>query len=109
MRRVHVLRGHVKRTTTEICTHVAITELEEIHSATHPGARDDDDARDRDHDRWPDLSDGFEADFVRAVDLMRDHPQASPVMTSRGSSHDTRRGRPLGAVPSRETRIVVAG
>jgi hypothetical protein len=29
----------VKLTTTEIYTHVAITKLKEIHTATHPAAR----------------------------------------------------------------------
>lgn len=31
--------GHVKLTTTEIYTHVAINKLKEVHAATHPAAR----------------------------------------------------------------------
>lgn len=47
-------------------------------------ARDDNDARDYYYDQRPDLADAFEADFVRAVDLIRAHPESSPVMTEEG-------------------------
>lgn len=43
-------------------------------------ARDDNDARDYYCDRRPDLADAFEADFGRAVDLIRAHPESSPVL-----------------------------
>ena len=39
VRMVQANLGHVKLTTTEIYTHVAITKLEEIHTAIHPAAR----------------------------------------------------------------------
>jgi integrase/recombinase XerD len=39
VRMIQAILGHVKLTTTEIYTHVAITKLKEIHSATHPAAR----------------------------------------------------------------------
>ena len=38
-RMIQAILGHVKLTTTEIYTHVAITKLKEIHTATHPAAR----------------------------------------------------------------------
>jgi integrase/recombinase XerD len=31
--------GHAELSTTEIYTHVAIRKLQEIHAATHPGAK----------------------------------------------------------------------
>ena len=39
VRMIQAILGHVKLTTTEIYTHVAITKLKEIHTATHPAAR----------------------------------------------------------------------
>ncbi|MBK9967775.1 MAG: tyrosine-type recombinase/integrase [Holophagales bacterium] len=39
IRFIQAMLGHVKLTTTEIYTHVAITKLKEIHTATHPAAR----------------------------------------------------------------------
>jgi integrase/recombinase XerD len=35
---IQAILGHVKLTTTEIYTHVAITKLEQVHTATHPAA-----------------------------------------------------------------------
>ena len=48
-------------------------------------ARDYNDARDYYYDQRPDLADAFEADFVRAVELIRAHPEASPVVTEEGA------------------------
>ncbi|HPA52015.1 MAG TPA: tyrosine-type recombinase/integrase [Thermoanaerobaculia bacterium] len=39
VRMIPAILGHVKPTTTEIYTRVAITKLNEIHTATHPAAR----------------------------------------------------------------------
>ncbi len=38
VQRIQALFGHVKLTTTEIYTHVAITKLKQVHTATHPAA-----------------------------------------------------------------------
>jgi integrase/recombinase XerD len=35
---IQAILGHVKLTTTEIYTHVAITKLKQVHTATHPAA-----------------------------------------------------------------------
>jgi len=48
-------------------------------------ARDYNDARDYYYDQRPDLADAFETDFVRAVELIRAHPAASPVVTEEGA------------------------
>ena len=39
IRHIQVLLGHVKLDTTMVYTQVAIRQLKEIHTATHPGAR----------------------------------------------------------------------
>ena len=39
VRMIQAMLGHVKLTTTEIYTHVAIGKLKEVHTATHPAAR----------------------------------------------------------------------
>ena len=38
VRMIQVILGHVKLTTTESYTHVAVTKLEQVHTATHPAA-----------------------------------------------------------------------
>jgi integrase/recombinase XerD len=38
VRMIQAILGHVKLTTTEIYTHVAITKLKQVHTATHPAA-----------------------------------------------------------------------
>lgn len=38
-RYIQAMLGHAKLDTTQIYTHVAITKLKEIHTATHPGAK----------------------------------------------------------------------
>jgi len=38
VRMIQAILGHVKLTTTEIYTHVAITKLKQVHTATHPTA-----------------------------------------------------------------------
>jgi plasmid stabilization system protein ParE len=48
-------------------------------------ARDYNDARDYYYDQRPDLAVAFEADFHRAVDLIRAHPEGSPVVTEEGA------------------------
>ncbi len=39
VRMIQAMLGHVKLTTTEIYTHVAIGKLKQVHTATHPAAR----------------------------------------------------------------------
>ncbi len=38
VRMIRAIFGHVELTTTEIYTHVAITKLKQVHTATHPAA-----------------------------------------------------------------------
>ena len=38
-RYIQAMLGHAKLDTTQIYTHVVITKLKEVHSATHPGAK----------------------------------------------------------------------
>ncbi len=39
IRFVQAMLGHVQLSTTQIYTHVAISKLQQVHTATHPGAR----------------------------------------------------------------------
>ena len=39
IRYIQQMLGHVDLNTTEIYTHVAIRKLQQIHAATHPGAK----------------------------------------------------------------------
>jgi integrase/recombinase XerD len=39
LRYIQQMLGHAELSTTEIYTHVAIRKLQQIHAATHPGAK----------------------------------------------------------------------
>jgi len=39
IRYIQQMLGHAELSTTEIYTHVAIRKLQQIHAATHPGAK----------------------------------------------------------------------